>query len=152
MLFSEEHKKGGIMKRILRTLLIVTVLFSFGGCTSFQESLFEFSMSAERHRSHMIVKKADIGDQEISYLEREGKGETIVLLHGFGADKDNWIRFARQMPEDYRIVAIDLLGHGDNSRDFNKTYDLDYITDFTWRGTRWGDMCQKSMPYKTPRR
>jgi abhydrolase domain-containing protein 6 len=129
MLFSEEHKKGGIMKRILRTLLIVTVLFSFGGCTSFQESLFEFSMSAERHRSHMIVKKADIGDQEISYLEREGKGETIVLLHGFGADKDNWIRFARQMPEDYRIVAIDLLGHGDNSRDFNKTYDLDYITE-----------------------
>ncbi|MEA3470326.1 MAG: alpha/beta hydrolase, partial [Thermodesulfobacteriota bacterium] len=29
----------------------------------------------------------------------------------------------------YRILAIDLPGHGDNSRDFNKTYDLDYITE-----------------------
>ncbi len=117
------------MKRIIRALLIVTILFSLGGCTSLQESIFEFSMSAERNRSHMAVKKVDIGDQVVSYLEREGQGETIVLLHGFGADKDNWVRFARQMPDNYRIVAIDLLGHGENHRDFNKTYNLDYITE-----------------------
>lgn len=121
--------KGGIMKKTLRGLLIFIVIFFVSGCASVQESLFDFSMSAERWRSGMELKKVDIGDQEISYLEREGEGETIVFLHGFAADKDNWVRFARQMPKDYRIVAIDLPGHGDNSRDFNRTYDINYIAE-----------------------
>ncbi|MEA3471085.1 MAG: hypothetical protein U9R24_05170, partial [Thermodesulfobacteriota bacterium] len=68
------------MKRTIRTLLILTALFSLGGCASVQESLFEFCMSAERNMSDMALKKVDIGDQEISYLEREGEGEIIVLL------------------------------------------------------------------------
>jgi abhydrolase domain-containing protein 6 len=115
------------MNRTLRGLLIFIVIFFVGGCASVQQSLFEISMSAERSISDMDLKKVTIDDQEISYLEREGEGETIVLLHGFAADKDNWVRFTRQMPKEYRILAIDMPGHGDNSRDFDRTYDIEYI-------------------------
>jgi abhydrolase domain-containing protein 6 len=115
------------MNRTLRGLLIFIVIFFVGGCASVQQSLFEISMSAERSISDMDLKKVTIDDQDISYLEREGEGETIVLLHGFAADKDNWVRFTRQMPKEYRILAIDMPGHGDNSRDFDLTYDIEYI-------------------------
>jgi len=117
------------MNRTLKGLFLFIVVFVVGGCTSAQQSLFEFSISAERYISGMDLKRVSIDDQDISYLEREGEGEAIVLLHGFAADKDNWVRFARQLPEDYRIVAIDLLGHGDNSRDFDQIYDIEYITE-----------------------
>jgi abhydrolase domain-containing protein 6 len=116
------------MNRIPRAFFVVILIFSLCGCASIQQSLFDFSISAERKSADMVFKTIQISDQEIAYLERAGSGETIVFLHGFAADKDNWVRFTRQIPKDYRILAIDLPGHGDSGRDFNKTYDLQYIT------------------------
>jgi pimeloyl-ACP methyl ester carboxylesterase len=52
----------------------------------------------------------------------------VVLLHGFGADKDNWVRFVRHLPEEYRVIAIDLPGHGSSTRDAQTTYTIDFIT------------------------
>jgi abhydrolase domain-containing protein 6 len=66
--------------------------------------------------------------QRIAYLERQGSGETIVLLHGFGANKDNWLRFTRSLPKEYHVIAFDLPGHGDNSREIDKVYTIDFIT------------------------
>jgi pimeloyl-ACP methyl ester carboxylesterase len=69
-----------------------------------------------------------IGNQTIAYLERPGKGETIVLLHGFGANKDNWPRFVRYIPKEYRVIALDLPGHGDSSKLSDQTYTIEFIT------------------------
>jgi pimeloyl-ACP methyl ester carboxylesterase len=38
--------------------------------------------------------------------------ETVVLLHGFSADKQVWPRFARHLLDSYRVVIPDLGGHG----------------------------------------
>jgi pimeloyl-ACP methyl ester carboxylesterase len=82
----------------------------------------------ERYRSDLAYKTVQVDEQTFAYLEREGEGETIVFLHGFTADKDNWIRFVRHMPKEYRILAIDMPGHGDSIRDMDQTYKVEYFT------------------------
>lgn len=39
--------------------------------------------------------------------------ETIVLLHGYSADKQVWPRFARHLLDRYQVIIPDLAGHGE---------------------------------------
>lgn len=107
-------------------ILCAVLLCGFTGC---KESLFNSGLSMERNLSDLEPKTIKVRELTISYLERPGTGETIVMLHGFGADKDNWVRFARYLPKEYRLIAIDLPGHGSSTKDFAVTYTIDYITE-----------------------
>lgn len=49
---------------------------------------------------------------------------TVVLLHGFGANKDNWVRMAKHLTQDYHVIAIDLPGFGDSDKPENISYDV----------------------------
>ena len=53
-----------------------------------------------------------------------GEGEPLLLLHGFGGDKDHWTRFARHLTDSYRVIAPDLPGFGESSRDPAARYDV----------------------------
>lgn len=48
---------------------------------------------------------------KIVYKE-EGQGETLLLLHGFCGSSDYWNKVIPQLSTDYRVIAIDLPGHG----------------------------------------
>lgn len=48
---------------------------------------------------------------QVSYTD-EGKGKAVVFLHGFLEDKTIWKDFSIQLSEKYRVITIDLLGHG----------------------------------------
>jgi pimeloyl-ACP methyl ester carboxylesterase len=85
-------------------------------------------MRLEYYRSNLAYKTLQLDGHTIEYLEREGYGDTIVLLHGFSADKDCWVRFVRHMPENYRILIIDMPGHGGGNRYMDQDYDLRHIT------------------------
>ena len=85
--------------------------------------LFALALSLERSLANLELRSIEVDGQDIAYLEREADGEAIVLVHGFAADKDNWVRFARRLPRGYRVIALDLPGHGDSSFDPNATYD-----------------------------
>lgn len=41
-----------------------------------------------------------------------GEGDTLVLIHGFGDSAAGWSRVARALSEHYRVVVLDLAGHG----------------------------------------
>ena len=115
--------------RSRRSLVVaLAALMALGGCSGFKQSLFNQGLSFERWKSSLTEKTVKVDELNVSYLEREGSGETIVLLHGFSADKDNWIRFVRYLPKEYRVIAIDLPGHGYTTRDWNTTYSIDYMT------------------------
>jgi abhydrolase domain-containing protein 6 len=116
------------MRHKICLVLALAVVMSLSGCAGFKQSLFNKGLSVERWRSSLEEKKMQVNDLSVSYLERQGSGETIVLLHGFSADKDNWVRFVRYLPETYRVIAIDLPGHGSTTRDWNSTYSIDFMT------------------------
>jgi len=48
----------------------------------------------------------------INYYE-SGKGNTIVFLHGFLENGKMWSDYSLQLSLKYRVISIDLLGHGD---------------------------------------
>lgn len=117
------------MRKICFILAVLVPFWLVSGCTSFQQRMYDFSISAERGRADLKPGSVEIGGLTMSYLERAGQGETIVLIHGFGANKDNWMRFVRDIPAEYRVVAFDMPGHGDNSKLEDKTYSIDYFAD-----------------------
>ena len=46
------------------------------------------------------------------YFTDSGKGPAIVLLHGFLGSSEIWKDFINDLSLDYRVVAVDLPGHG----------------------------------------
>jgi abhydrolase domain-containing protein 6 len=115
------------MKNIVRTIVVLLIACLVVGCTSFKQGMFDFMISADRSRSELKPGIVQIQGQTMAYLERAGKGETIVLIHGYTANKDNWTRFVRYIPKEYRVIAFDMPGHGDNDKSVDKTYSIDYM-------------------------
>ncbi|GAB4328808.1 MAG: alpha/beta hydrolase [Flammeovirgaceae bacterium] len=50
----------------------------------------------------------------LAYTER-GKGQCLVLIHGFCEDKSLWTEFADKLSASYRIICPDLNGFGQSS-------------------------------------
>ena len=76
----------------------------------------------ERARGGLTERSVTLPDgTRIAYLEG-GRGEPLVLLHGFGADKDNFTRIAPRLVGRYRVVVPDLPGFGDSSHDASADY------------------------------
>jgi abhydrolase domain-containing protein 6 len=116
------------MKKVISVVFSLLLLTLLSSCSSVQNSMYDAGISTERLLSGMDKAFVTVQGQKVAYLERQGSGDTIVLIHGFGADKDNWVRFTRSLPKEYRVIAIDLPGHGENIRENDKVYTIDFIT------------------------
>ena len=46
------------------------------------------------------------------YYEETGSGMPLVLFHGFGRTADDWKENTIELAKEYRVIAIDLPGHG----------------------------------------
>lgn len=58
-----------------------------------------------------------------------GSGRTIVMLHGLGATKIEFLpTLAAMAPEGWRIVALDLPGYGDTDKPFPAPYDAAFFS------------------------
>lgn len=69
----------------------------------------------EQQRAGLSHEQLRAGDLNIHYYQGgPAQGETLVLIHGFAADKDNWLRFSRHLTDRYRVIALDLPGFGDS--------------------------------------
>ncbi|WP_174999416.1 alpha/beta fold hydrolase [Rugamonas aquatica] len=73
-------------------------------------------MALERRRAGLRLRQAALPGCSMPYLEG-GSGDVLVLVHGFGGDKDNFTRIARFLTPRYRVLIPDLPGFGDASRD-----------------------------------
>lgn len=72
-------------------------------------------IALERQRAGLVRKQIELpGELQMVYLEG-GQGEPLLLLHGFGADKDNFTRVARFLTPHYRVIVPDQLGFGESA-------------------------------------
>jgi abhydrolase domain-containing protein 6 len=69
----------------------------------------------ERFMSGVRRRTIQVGDHRVVY-STGGSGETILLLHGFGASGDGWNRLAAKLVKKYRVIAPDLPGWGASTR------------------------------------
>ncbi|MAB97897.1 MAG: alpha/beta hydrolase [Pseudomonadaceae bacterium] len=62
-------------------------------------------------------RQIEVADLSIHYYEGGPAGaETLLLVHGFGGDKSNWLKFVGHFTGKYHVIALDLPGFGDSSK------------------------------------
>lgn len=72
------------------------------------------------------LHKAEVNGGDIRLMTLQGGPEdapAVVMIHGYSADKDVWVRFARHFIDRYRVVIVDLAGHGETAFDPALKYD-----------------------------
>lgn len=110
------------MKYILN-FLIISFLILFTGCS--REKLLSTAIEYQRGSSGLEAKSLHLSYGEITFLENTAQSEsTVILLHGFGGDKDNWNEFVKELNNKYHIIAIDLLGHGKSTLSPDNNYTI----------------------------
>lgn len=104
----------------MRKLLICLALILAAGATTLYLSpaaLLASVQFTERQLAGLDSRQVQVGEFNVHYYEGGPQGaETILMIHGFGADKDNWLRFSRPLTARYHVVALDLPGFGDSSK------------------------------------
>lgn len=110
---------------VLPTLPVIALLICtlfIGACS--RQTLYDNAMDWERSGAGLEESSIRVGDLNIAYLSNSEPvdGDTIVLVHGFGANKNNWTRLAAELTDEFNVYAIDLPGHGDSSKPLDLGY------------------------------
>jgi pimeloyl-ACP methyl ester carboxylesterase len=110
------------MPVFLLVLLVVLLLWLF--YESAPGAVYALAMAGERRWAGLRDRRVEVDDHIIACLDG-GRGDPVLLLHGFGADRYHWPRFARHLTGSHRVVAPDLPGFGESSRLAGARYDVD---------------------------
>ena len=113
---------------LLKRLGLAALLsLSIAGCTTAPNTLAvnttQKLVKYERSKSDLAVKAITLSSSDkIVYAENGNiNAEPLLLIHGFGGNKDNFTRIARQLG-DYHLIIPDLLGFGDSSKPMTADY------------------------------
>ncbi|WP_419996169.1 acetoin dehydrogenase dihydrolipoyllysine-residue acetyltransferase subunit [Streptomyces boninensis] len=67
------------------------------------------------------AETAEVGGRAISYVsmgeEAADSGDVVVLVHGYGGDKNSWLFVQEPLAAGRTVHALDLPGHGDSAKD-----------------------------------
>lgn len=115
-----------------RALIVIAVLVIglLAGLTTFDylapEKAAEIGIGLERSRNGLTEKRITVEGLDIAYLEGgPATGEPLILVHGFGADKDNFTRVSGHLTAQYRVLIPDLPGFGESSKPENADYTVE---------------------------
>jgi pyruvate dehydrogenase E2 component (dihydrolipoamide acetyltransferase) len=62
------------------------------------------------------VETADVGGRKIRYAGAGQDGEVVLLIHGYGGDRNSWLFLQEPLAARHRVYALDLPGHGTSSK------------------------------------
>ena len=66
-----------------------------------------------------VAETAKINGIELHYTV-QGAGEPLLLLHGFGGCAANWGGIGTELAQHYRVILMDMRGHGQSTNPSNK--------------------------------
>ena len=72
-------------------------------------------LALDRAGAGLRQHEIQVDDHRIVYSDG-GKGETVLLLHGFGAESGSWNRAAKFLTKSYRVIVPCLPGWGTSTR------------------------------------
>jgi pimeloyl-ACP methyl ester carboxylesterase len=90
--------------------------------TTAPERAVHAALEYERRLAGLERKEITLaGGPTYVYLEG-GKGAPLLLLHGFGANKDNFTRVAKHLTPHYRVIVPDQAGFGESAKPLQADY------------------------------
>ncbi|MFJ2363211.1 alpha/beta fold hydrolase [Pseudomonas sp. NPDC087697] len=113
---------------MLVVLIVVAVLIIWSWRTwpRIGHVLYDASMALEArlYRLHKVSVPIT-GMNMVTYQGGPANAaKTILMLHGYSADKTIWLRFARHFVDDCRVLIPDLAGHGETGFKAGAGYDI----------------------------
>ena len=110
-------------KSIILLLISLVVIIPIALYIAAPKLVFKQLLSFQRKAAKLKIQSVTVGDHTITYSEG-GTGDTIVMVHGFGGNKDNWLRFAKFITPKYHVILPDLPGFGESTRLQNAHYNI----------------------------
>lgn len=112
--------------RILKWLILLILLLA--GTTAvlaygFPKQALALLQSAGRAAAGLQERSVEADGITFSYLAGS-EGEPLLLLHGFGAEKDHWALSARYLTGHMRVIAPDIPGFGASSSPADADYSV----------------------------
>lgn len=92
----------------------------------------------------LITKSVQVGNINFSYFERPPSAsdpknaQTLVFVHGFSANKTMWMVMSKYLPKSWRLVMVDMPGHGDSTFLRNSDYSSNGMADKLDQVRRFG--------------
>jgi pimeloyl-ACP methyl ester carboxylesterase len=99
--------------------------------------IYHAAINFEADKSELKAKQVSISIGNISYYENKQTLDkpSVLLVHGFGAYKENWLRFSRYFKDDFHVVIVDLPGHGESVKGLDLSYTIEnqvaWLNEFT---------------------
>ena len=91
----------------------------------FPEQLVQLMRWLMRRRARVVRRMVVVDGRKWAFLEGGDPSKPVlVMVHGFGADKDHWTFYAPWLTRDYHLIAPDLPGFGENDRDGELPFDV----------------------------
>jgi pimeloyl-ACP methyl ester carboxylesterase len=107
------------LKWVLAALGVVGALVVGSGVyfyTTAPERAVRVALAYERRLAGLERKEVLLASG-LTYVYLEGgQGEPLLLLHGFGANKDSFARVAKYLTPHYRVIVPDHIGFGESSK------------------------------------
>lgn len=116
------------MKKIpwIIALLFLVVLGAGVLSDHYRHDLYQLAIDFESSNAQLVhrVGQSEAGDFAFFEGPKVSTQESMLMLHGFGGSKENWLRYAKYLSDQYHVVALDLAGHGENKRDLQRSYSV----------------------------
>ncbi len=96
------------MYRTGQALLFLLVSFMLAGCGLYRDKTVAELRSFYANEASRFVA---VDGMEVHYRD-EGRGPVLLLLHGSNASLHTWEGWVRELKSDYRLIRLDLPGHG----------------------------------------
>ena len=122
-----------LQSKLLFVFLLIAVTCSslYGAGSYYKYDIYDAAITYESEKALLTKKwlKVDVGgakDLDIAYFEgpQRADQQSLLLIHGFGATKEGWLRYAAELSDRYHIVIIDLPGHGESTKDLSLNYNI----------------------------
>lgn len=109
------------MKKIFIVLLVLLVVIAYVIAKPASIVIAKNIVSGIQNN---IVRNTAIVDSQHWVYSSSGQGEPVILLHGFGASKESWGEIIPFLAHSYHVIAVDIPGYGESSKDVNASYSI----------------------------
>jgi len=106
-----------IIRSIAIALILVGVIFA---------ATMKFTMEGTENMD--IGKQVEYQGHQVYYEVRGNSEKTIVFIHGWTGSIESW-KYQLNAFDDYKVIAIDLPGHGRSSKELEADYGIALLVD-----------------------
>ena len=61
-------------------------------------------------------------EESQEHFDEHGHPKTLLFLHGYTGSKIMWTALVRYLPKEWRLILVDLPGHGESSFEHSENY------------------------------